>query len=324
MPLVWLTSEPRKVRLPSKGPALLSLIKFSSMNHHKKSLFTFLFLALLTLCSSCSNRTSDSRPVITVSIEPLRYVVEQIVGDHYKEVTLMPQGASPETYEPTPRPRMELGSSELLFRTGTLGFEQTRLPQMAKTAPSCTMIDLAKGITPIVDIGHTHGDAASESIDPHVWMSTQNLMRMAENVCEAVSRKDSIHATYYQKRLQAFTSQMDSLDLQMRHLTQRLSSRTFLIYHPALGYLARQYGLKQLSVEHDGKEPSAAYMQQLITLCCAEGVKVVFISREHSGKAAQRIAQEIGAQVVEINPLDYDVKGQMISIANELNAAYGK
>ena len=289
------------------------------MNHHKVPFLSLLLLSLLTLCSSCANHTSDSRPVITVSIEPLRYVVEQIVGDHYKVVTLMPQGASPETYEPTPRQMMELGSSQLLFRAGTLGFEQTRLPQMAQTAPTCTMVDLAQGITPITSLGHSHGEeGAAESIDPHVWMSTQSLVRMAENVCEAVSKKDSLNSAYYKKRLQAFTLQMDSLDMQMRQLTQHLSSRAFLIYHPALGYLARQYGLKQLSVEHDGKEPSAAYMQQLITLCRAEGVKVVFISKEHSGKAAQRIAQEIGARVVEINPLDYDVKSQMTSIAQKL------
>ena len=290
------------------------------MLQHKRYIFLpLLTLILLLSCSSCTHRTTDSRPTITVSIEPLRYVVEQIVGDRYRVVTLMPQGTSPETYEPTPRQMMELGSSELLFRVGTLGFEQTRLPQMAQTAPHCTMVDLARGITPIIDLGHTHRHSdAAESIDPHVWMSTQSLVRMAENVCEAVSQKDTAGAVYYQKRLQAFTHQMDALDAQMRQLTQHLSSRTFLIYHPALGYLARQYGLKQLSVEHDGKEPSAAYMQQLIALCRAEGVKVVFISKEHSGKAAQRIAQEIGARVVEINPLDYDVKGQMTSIATNL------
>lgn len=272
----------------------------------------------LCVCMGCHRSKQDDRPVLTVSIEPLRYVVEAVAGNKYRVAVLMPQGASPETYEPTPRQMMELNRSELLFRVGTLGFEQTRLPQMMQTTPQTRMVDLAQGITPIIDAHHHHEDGPESSMDPHVWMSTQNLCVMAKNTCTALCQTDSANAPYYQQRLSAFLKQMDSLDVQLRGVLQQLPSRAFLIYHPALGYMARQYGLKQLAVEHDGKEPSAAYMQQLINMCRAEEVHTVFISKEHSGKAAQRIAQEIGARLVSINPLDYDVPTQMLQIAKQM------
>lgn len=141
---------------------------------------------------------------------------------------------------------------------------------------------------------------------------------MAQNAANALCQADSANAPYYQQRLKAFEQQMDKLDAELRRSLMPLQGRTFLIYHPALGYLARQYGLHQLAVEHDGKEPSAAYMQQLANRCRAEGVKVVFVSKEHTGRAARRLAQDIGAKVVEINPLSYDVPGQMKLIAKSL------
>ena len=86
-----------------------------------------------------------------------------------------------------------------------------------------------------------------------------------------------------------------------------------------MGYFAHRYGLKQVAVEQEGKEPSAAYLQQLENLCRAEKVKVVFISKEHTGRAARRLAESLGARVVEINPLSDDVNSQFFNIVEALN-----
>lgn len=272
---------------------------------------------LLLLFAACNSRPEDDRPVLTVSIEPLRFIVESVAGDKYRVVTLMPQGASPETYEPTPRQMMELNGSKALFRVGTLGFEKTKLPQMAATAPDVRLFDLEKGIIPIMHTGHAAHEG--ESQDPHVWMSAENLRIMAENACEALCSIDTVNAEFYKQRLSIFNQSTDSLDAEIKNRLNTLQNRAFLIYHPALGYFARQYGLQQFAVEHDGKEPSAAYMEQLINNCRAEEVGVVFISKEHSGRAAQRVAEALKARVVTINPLDHDVPAQMRLIAKELN-----
>lgn len=271
---------------------------------------------LLSLCS-CRQKSQDSRPTISVSIEPLRYVVEAVAGDKYQVKTLMPQGASPETYEPTPRQMISLGESELVFRMGSLGFEQTQLPRMTASLPNARLIDAGQGIQ-LIDSDHHH-DNDLESGDPHTWLAPQNLSLMAHNVAKALCQHDKANTAYYTQRAQRFEQQMRELDRELQQSMSQVKCRTFLIYHPALGYLAHQYALQQLAVEHDGKEPSAVYMQRLITQCKGEGVKVVFISKEHSGRAAERIAHEIGARVVTINPLDYDVPNQLKRIAQQLN-----
>lgn len=273
---------------------------------------------MLLLICACSHQPKDERPVLTVSIEPVRYVVEAIVGDRYRVNTLMPQGASPETYEPTPRQMMELNASNMVIRVGTLGFERTQLLHMVNNVPKLQMVDAGRGVQMLADTHHHAEGVEGEAYDPHVWMSPRNLVIMAQNVTEALCEKDTVNASFFKQRLQKFEREMNELDAQLRRDMLHLSTRSFLIYHPALGYMARQYGLLQLAVEHDGKEPSAAYFQQLVNHCRAAHVKVVFISKEHSGRAAQRIAQELGIKVVSINPLDYDVPTQMRLIANNL------
>lgn len=271
------------------------------------------------LLAACSSEKKDNRPVITVTIEPLRYVTEAVAGDKFRVKTLMPQGASPETYEPTPRQMMELNGSELVFRTGTLGFEQTRLPQMTAEVPDLKMVNLGKGIVTLNDESHTHGpEDEFGGQDPHVWMSPDNLQMMARNVCNALCETDSVNAKYYRQRLANFEEETNNLDAEIRQMLASLTHRTFLIYHPALGYFAHQYGLRQIAVERDGKEPSAAYLSELVGLSKAENVRTVFISKEHSGRAARRLAEETGARVVEINPLAYDIMAQMREIAKAL------
>lgn len=280
------------------------------------SLLLSLFLTM-GLLPACQSAPSDERPLVTATIEPVRFVVEQIVGDYYRVQTLMPQGASPETYEPTPRQMMELNGSQALFRVGTLGFEQTKLPQLVKNTPQLPFVTLGRAVKPLVDLHHVH--EGGSSIDPHVWMSPANLKLMAEEVCRVMQRLDSLHASAYRQRLERFQQQMDSLDYDLRQATLKLPQRAFLIYHPALGYFARDYGLEQLAIESNGKEPSVAGLQLLINRCKAKQVSHVFISAEHKGEAAKRLAEALHTQPTVINPLAYEVPEQLRFIAKELS-----
>lgn len=277
-----------------------------------------LLLVSLILCG-CAKRqgqTAQGR-YITVSIEPLRYVAEAIAGDKYCVQTLMPQGVSPETYEPSPKRMMALNDSRLVMRVGTLGFEKTKLPQMLKSAKDVALVDLSQGIE-LIESNHKHDGEELENGDPHVWMSTRNLQVMAANACRALCAADSANASYYKERLKAFTKEMQSLQRELSTLLQSEKGKAFLIYHPALGYFAKEYGLQQLAVEHDGKEASAQYLQTLVDACRAKGVSTVFVSKEHNGRTAQQVAQAIGAKVTTVNPLDYNVKEQMRLIATSL------
>lgn len=271
---------------------------------------------LILLLTSCGSQPSDNRPTLVVSIEPLRYVVEAIAGDDYRVVTLMPVGASPETYEPTPRQMIELSDCQMVFKAGTLPFEQLLMKQMTQNIPGVRTADLGKDIEPLVDLtNHHHG---TDGFDPHIWMQPINLILMAQETCRILSLTDSINRPRYEKRLAAFQAEMDSLDAELTRTLAPVKHRSFLIYHPALGYFAHRYGLVQYSVEHDGKEPSAAALRMLINQCKSEEIRHVFISQEHVGRGAQRVAEALQLKPTSINPLDYNVPQQMRAIAQEL------
>lgn len=275
-----------------------------------------IFFSVICLCCGCATRTSDSRATLAVSIEPLRYVVEAVAGDKFQVLTIMPRGASPETYEPTPRQMANLSSVGIVFRAGSLGFEQTKLPALLQTMPDVQLIDLGVGIAPLSQGEHSHG--GESSIDPHTWMSPANLIVMARNACAVLCRADSTNAAYFRSRLATFEKKMQQLDSHIRSELLHGSQQAFLIYHPALGYYAHQYHLQQLAVEHDGKDPSAAYLQHLVERGRSLNISTVFISQEHSGTAARRLADEMQAHVVEINPLHYDVPAQLLLITQSL------
>lgn len=274
-------------------------------------------LFLLIGFHSCAPAVPDDSRVVTVSIEPLRYVVEHIAGKDVRVNVLTPAGASPETYQPTPRQLVDLDNSRAYIKVGTLGFEKTRLEQMMANTPHLLQVNASVGIDSLPDVcsDHDHGDGGA---DPHTWMSCVNMRKIAANVCEALCQEDTARVDDYTRNLAAFNNKIDSVDSVVKASLANVKSRTFLIYHPALGYFARDYGLHQLSVEQDGKEPSAARIAQLIDDCRRDSVHTIFIQKEHAGRAARRISEATGIPVVGINPLSYYWDVQMVNIAKAL------
>lgn len=288
------------------------------------SRFIFPILSAILFLSSCTHTISDT-PIITVSIEPLRYFVESIGGDRLRVNTLVPAGVSPETYELTPQQVVEISESKVYFCVGTLGFEKTRLEQLTRNTPNLITVNVSDSIPLIIsdevcnhDQDDAHGHSHSDGIDLHTWPSTSSGRQIAKNILRALITVDTLNADYYTARYDSLITHIDSLDTQIRTTLKDVQHRTFLIYHPALGYFARDFGLRQMSVEQDGKEPSVERMQQLISQSKAEGIRVIFIQEEHSGRSARRIAEAIGGRVVSCAPLSHEWDKQLLHIARSL------
>ena len=255
---------------------------------------------------SCSSAKNDNANKITVSIEPLRYLTEQIVGDRFEVVTMVPKGSSPETYEPTARQMADLSESILYIKVGELGFERTWMPRLTSNAPHITVVNSSEGITSHI------GD------DPHSWMSARNAIIMAHNIYEAVKRIDVKDSVFFRQRLDSLCSVIHATDKYIRQTTAQAQCKSFIIYHPALTYFASDYGLEQLALEEHGREPSAAELEQIISTARAKGVKTMFVQREFANRNVDIITNTIGARKVEINPLGYDWNKEMRRIAAEM------
>ena len=278
-----------------------------------------IYILTLFILSGCGNTTQKSeKPILTVTLEPLRYFTEAIAGNNYEVVSMVPKGSSPESYDPTPQQLVNLSKSQAYFRIGYIGFEQAWMKKLEANCPNMKVFDTSKGIDLIRDKGHWHGDHFHEGgVEPHVWNSTQNALIIADNIYQALSELDSTHQEDYQKRLDVLKQTIRQTDANVRTLVENADS-TFLIYHPALSYFARDYGLKQVSIEEGGKEPSPAQLKALIETCRNENVHTIFVQQEFDQRNAQLIANELGVNIVSINPLSYDWVKEMIRIAEAL------
>lgn len=291
-------------------------------------------------CSPKRNGNNDAgKQVITVSIEPLRYFTEAIAGPHWKVETLVPKGASPETYDPTPRQLAQLAQSKACLRIGYVGYEQVWSSRLAENAPHVPFINVSDGIDLIYDSHHAHhhphhdgaavGNYQEEEhhhaneegagVEPHVWNSPANARIIAGHVLRALEALDHSRADEYRQRYDSLCLRIDRCDSLIRQvLSQPEASQAFMIYHPALSYFARDYGLTQIAIETDGKEPSAARMKELTDLCSSQGVKVIFVQPEFDSRNAETIASQTGTRIVSINPLAYDWEAELLSTAQAL------
>lgn len=277
-----------------------------------KAIFSLLIAGFL---SACSPQPASQEKTLYVSILPIRSLVKEIVGEDFRIEVLVPPGASPETFEPTPRQFIGLNEAQLVFNVGLLEFETALLD---KIEDRTKIVDLSRGIVRIEgSCAHAgrNGSDHAHGVDPHVWTSPRALQRMAKNAYEAIHARwpDSAKYTANHARLQ---EELRQLDLRTAEKIARSGIRYFIIYHPALTYYARDYGLRQEAVEADGKEPSAKRLTALIRQARKDGIGRILYQSQFPVSVVETIARDIGAECTEIDPLREDAIANIDSITD--------
>ena len=282
----------------------------------KRVLLQLLVGILLTGCFSGAPKSKDK--VIFVSILPLKYFADKIVGDAYKVEVTVPPGAGPETYSPTPKQMMLLSASQAYFSIGYLGFEQVWLGNYKESNPDLQVFVTSKRIDLIKDEHHEGDHDHLQGVDPHIWSSPLTARLIAENIYNGMLQIDPGNGDTYRKNYNALLAEIARVDSTVTNILVNAPSRKFIIFHPALGYFARDYGLEQLSIEFEGKVPSPKHLQEIIDAAKSGNVKIVLIQKEFDKRNAEIIAKETGCKMVQIDPLSYNWPEQMIDIAGKL------
>lgn len=289
----------------------------------------YLLLAIVGL-SACQGKKEGGTRTISVTIEPQRYFAEKIAGDLFQINCVTPAGQSPETYDPTPQQMVQISQSQAYFRIGEIGFEQAWMKNLQSQNPDMVVFDLSEGMELIKneEEAHEEGEAHPHhhhgSVDPHIWTSISGARVIAQNTYQAFIKLDPENQEIYRAGYQRLIEEIDSTEAEMKQLLQPLAGTAFIIYHPALTYFAREFGLKQLCIELDGKEPSPAQLKQLLETATQSGAKVVFVQQEFDQKNAELIAKETGCRLVTINPLSYNWHDEMIRLATILAGKDGQ
>lgn len=268
-----------------------------------------IFLAIFSLLSCGPTPSKESKRVVSVTIEPYRYFVESIAKDKYEVNTLVPAGSNPETYEPSAQQMVSLSKSDIYIKVGSIGFERSWMKKLQSNAPKTKFVDSSEGISYIKD---QHGDE-----DPHTWMSCKNAKVIATNICRALIQVDAKDSAFFKKNLESLLTSINILDINIK---AKLNSKhkSFLVYHPILTYFANDYGLKQISVEREGREPSATDLKSIIAEAKKAHVGAFLIQQEFTNRNVEIVTKSTGAKKVVINPLGSNWELEMLNITNLL------
>lgn len=291
----------------------------------KKNLIILFLIILLTGCVRPTEGPSqDGKAVITVSIEPFRFFAETIAGDKYRVNVIVPPGASPATYEPPPAVIRDLKDSELMIINAYLGFELAWIDRMININSDVEVLELAASQDLIAADSHSHDDISHHTgVDPHFWVSPLRARIIAQDIRDFLSEKDPGRKDEYWKNHHRLDSVIMDTDAYLRTLLENTGNKSFMIFHPSLSYLAKDYGLEQIAVETEGKEPSPSDLKRLIDKGREKNIKAILVQREFDKRNADLIADEISAETIIIDPLAYDWVSSVRKIAESI-AGTGK
>jgi zinc transport system substrate-binding protein len=286
------------------------------------SVVSLALLGLAFLGSSCQGASQPSDKIgVVVTILPQADFVENVGGEEVEVTVMVPPGADPHTYEPTPSQLVKVSEAKMYAKVGSgIEFELAWMDKIIEQNKAMLVVDCSKGIQMMEMEGHHDDEDDSEhhqGEDPHIWLSPKNAKLMVGNICSGLVQVDPQNEAYYTRNRDEYLAKLDAMDKDIQEGLSGLKNRRFIVLHPAWGYFARDYNLEQIPIEIGGKEPSAKDIANLIQKAEGQNIKIIFASPEFNPRSAEVIAKEIGGRVVFIDPLAKDYIKNMRLVLNE-------
>lgn len=262
---------------------------------------------------------------VTVSIPPQKYFAEKIGGKRIAVTVMVPPGADAHVYEPKPKQLVALSRSRLYFGIG-LEFERAWLRRFKTANPHLIVVFTDERITKIPMKYHDHSaerqHERGEGLDPHVWLAPPLVKTIAESMYEAFAAEDPTHRTEYAANYRAFIAEIDTLDASLRNVFSSAGERArFMVFHPAWGYFADAYGLEQIPIEIEGREPKPSELIRLMKTAKALNITVIFVQPQVSARSAQAIADAVGGRTVYADPLAENWAANLRTVAEQFRTA---
>lgn len=261
---------------------------------------------------------------IFVSIVPQKYFVQQIGKERVQVQVMAPPGASPATYEPKPKQMTALAKTKIYYAIG-VPFENAWLQKIAAANPKMLVVHTDEGVQKIpMETNHHHtkdDDHRDGILDPHIWTSPRLIKMQAQHILNALVAIDPEHKSAYVAAYEAFIKKLEAIDAEFKTIFSGKKGTGFMVFHPAWGYFAKAYGLKQIPIEIEGKNPKPAQLQALIEHARVRRIKVIFVQPQFSIKSAQAVAKAIDGQVVFADPLALNWEDNLRTLAAKFKTA---
>ena len=282
-------------------------------------------LLLTSLCLAPAAWAQTQAPISTfVSILPQKQMLERVGGNLVRVSVLVQPGQSPHSYEPTPKQMVELAQAQMYFRVG-VAFENVWIKKIQQAHPKLLIADTRKGIKlrsmtpaahlPSDDHDHDHKNHKGHDahhhhdgeLDPHIWTTPLLVKQQALNMRDALIKHSPQHKTQFEAGYKAYAAELDQLHAELNSMLGNTTHKRFMVFHPVWGYLADAYGLKEMAIEVEGKEPSPKTLALIINQAKQDRIRLVFVQPQFSKTAAEQVAKAINGQVATIDPLAEDV-----------------
>jgi zinc transport system substrate-binding protein len=260
-------------------------------------------------------RASESPPCILVSVGPHEYFVKRIAGDTVKVEVMVPVGASAHTYEPSPKQMLKASQADIWFCIGE-GFEAHAIKAIKAHHPQLAVVDLRQNVDMISADPHSGLHCChANGQDLHIWLSARQAQIQAKTIAEALCQHYPANEERYQAALILFLQDLDTLDQEIAGILENLENRTILVSHPAYAYFCRDYGLNQLSIEVDGKDPTPRQLNTILNQARSIKPTKVYTQMQYSSKGAKIFARELGAKIEVLEPYSENIIDSMRKIA---------
>lgn len=281
-------------------------------------------------------RLADGAKIrVLVAVDPLAYLVERIGGDRVVATTLTPTGKDPESFSPTPADLAALASTRLFFHVG-LAVEDRFAKNVASIAPDSRAVDLREGLDLLPNpCEHSHGEhshaehshdehsCSNSELDPHVWTSPATVRLLVEKATAALCETSPENAEFFQANAATLDAELAALQTEIATRLAPFKGRTFIVFHPAYGYFAREFHLSQRAIESQGKAPRPRELASLIETARADGARATIVQPEFDRAAAQVVANEIGAELLEHSPLEKDYFANLRALTDVVERSFG-
>ena len=306
-------------------------------------------LTLVLVCAAVLAR-AEGKVTCFAGIPPVAGLVERVGGDRVVVRVLIPEGEDPHSYAPTPRTMTRLTGSRVLFAVG-LPAERRIVTKVRDVAGKLEVVWLDEGIdkrqiTPHggpsskdhrseraeeADDGHSarhphghhHHHHEEIGLDPHIWMSPLNAIKMAGTIADALAEADPERAEVYGENLERVEAEIRRVHERIGETLEPFRGSSFYVFHPAFGYFGDAYGLHQKAVEVSGRRPGPRELRQLIQDAKDEGVRILFVQPQFDASSARAVAKAINGSVVRLNPLERDLVGNFTKVVNAIRDALG-
>lgn len=272
-------------------------------------LFGYMFLGHMLFAGTFFSAQAKDL-IIAVSIVPEMDFVQEVVGNKAKILCVIPEGGSPASYAPSPKALMLLRQADLYFTIGVPSEQLNIVGQLPQTIRIVPLHEAAADVYPDLMLG--------ESRDPHIWLSPKRVIVMVRKIAEEAAALDPENKAEYEKNAQNYIKKLQETDKEIRQIFAGRTQKTFMSFHPALGYFADEYGLTVYALEKYGKEAGAKYLQECVDIAKKNKVKAIFYQKEIAGRQVEAFAHEIGGRAVMINPLAQNYAENLLTIAKTI------